>query len=202
MISVKLNIIAKDPPYFTFTIICLHKLWISISRNILLLNRHTTLTQQHLSRNVRKCTFWHVRVTKAQITIRIFEFWSVLVFRMKKLWLTWLTKVQVTIRILAVWSESLFSACRTLHPCLTKMRTVNILIRLRESAGWPESSLGYTFPKFPFLIFAAHFNLAYQLFSWCPENGCTSWLWLLLGYMFGQRFCSVFTLKIATAKCW
>ena len=30
----------------------------------------------------------------------------------------------------------------TLHACLSKMRPVKILIRLRECAGWSESSLG------------------------------------------------------------
>ena len=39
----------------------------------------------HVSRNVRKRTFWHVRPTKTQISLRIRAVWSVFVVRMKKL---------------------------------------------------------------------------------------------------------------------
>ena len=39
-----------------------------------------------LRRNLRKRTFWHVRPTKTQISLRIHAVWSVFVVRMKKLY--------------------------------------------------------------------------------------------------------------------
>ena len=41
--------------------------------------------KQHLNRNVRKRTFWHVRPAKTQISLRICAVWPVFVVRMKKL---------------------------------------------------------------------------------------------------------------------
>ena len=62
-----------------------------------------------------------------------------------------ITKTQVSLYFRAVWSESSFVQSdqslrcpheETLHPWLPKMHTVKILIRLRECAGWSETSLG------------------------------------------------------------
>ena len=67
----------------------------------------------HISRDVRKCTFWHVRSTKTPVSLCIHAVWSVSVVRMKKP-----------------------------HRLLSKMRLLEILMRLRECAVWSESSLG------------------------------------------------------------
>ena len=88
-----------------------------------------------VSHNVRKCTFWHVRQTKTQISMRN----------------------------CAVWLESLMSAWRNFAPLdVQKMRQGKIHIRLRERAGWYESLLGahfrsyvlagHTFPKLRFCL--------------------------------------------------
>ena len=69
--------------------------------------------QYNLVRNLRKRTFWYMRQTKTKISLRI----------------------------RAVWSVFVCSLEITLHPWVFKMRTVKILIRLRECAGWSESSL-------------------------------------------------------------
>ena len=47
----------------------------------------------------------------------------------------------------AVRSKFSLSAWETLHPWLSEMRPVKVLIRLRECAGWSESSLGAHFRK-------------------------------------------------------
>ena len=72
------------------------------------------IESKQFSQNVRKRTFLHRRPTKTQITLRIRAVWSVFVVRMKKRCIPW----------------------------LSIMRPVKILIRLRECAGWSESSLG------------------------------------------------------------
>ena len=38
----------------------------------------------------------------------------------------------------------------TLHPCLSKTRPMKALIRMRECAGWSESSLGGHIQKYIF----------------------------------------------------
>ena len=70
--------------------------------------------KKHMDRNVRKRTFWHVRPTKTQNSMRIRAVWSVFFVRMKK----------------------------PLHTWPSKRRLLRILIRLRECAGWSESSMG------------------------------------------------------------
>ena len=66
----------------------------------------------YLSLNTRKYTFWNVRPTTTPIGLRI----------------------------RAVWSESSLFHQETQHHWLSKMRPAKILIRLRECAGWSESS--------------------------------------------------------------
>ena len=62
-------------------------------------------------------TFWHVRTQKTRISLRI----------------------------RTVWSDSSLSACRHLASLAIQTAPVKILIRLRECAGWSESSLGVHF---------------------------------------------------------
>ena len=75
-----------------------------------------------MNRNVRKCTFWHVRQTKTQSSLHIRTFWS----------------------------ESSLSAWRNCFLLLITTRTVKILIRPRERAGWSESSPGAYFRRYVF----------------------------------------------------
>ena len=57
------------------------------------------------------------------------------------------TKTQVSLRIRAVRSDFVFRI-RKLHPLLSNMCPVKILIRLRECSGWSESSVaGHTCQK-------------------------------------------------------
>ena len=49
------------------------------------LNNDKTEIIQLPSQNGRKRTFWHVRPTKTQITLRIRAVWSVFIVRMKKI---------------------------------------------------------------------------------------------------------------------
>ena len=77
---------------------------------------------------MRKRTFWHMRPTKTQISLRI--------------------------------------RCphgETLHPWLSKMRPVKILIRLRDCADWSESSLG------------ARTKVLFMLRFYGPVNPIASW---------------------------
>ena len=75
-----------------------------------------------LSLNVQKGTFWHVRPTSTQTSLRVHAVWSVFIVRFIKL-----------------------------HHVLSKIRPVKIQIRLRECAGWFESSLGaHWVPEGPF----------------------------------------------------
>ena len=43
---------------------------------------------------------------------------------------------------LVVWSEYLLSVKETLHPWVSKIRLVRILIKLRKCASWPQSLHG------------------------------------------------------------
>ena len=52
------------------------------------------------------------------------------------------TKTQISLRNNAVNQSLRCQLEETLYPWESKMRWVNILIRLRECAGWSESSLG------------------------------------------------------------
>ena len=53
----------------------------------------------------------------------------------------------------------------TLHPWLSKTRSEKILIRLRECAGWSESSLGAQLSDGTFPDDAAHINYGHTLTS-------------------------------------
>ena len=78
------------------------------------LNRRVFVMGTFMSRNVRKRTFWHVRPTKTQISLRI----------------------------RAVWLESSLSAWRNIVSLAIRNAPVKILIRLCECAGWSDSPLG------------------------------------------------------------
>ena len=58
----------------------------------------------------------------------------------------------------------------TLHPCLSRMRIANILIRLCECAGWSESSLGAHILKYVYRLCGALFYKFEQVhFSTCRD---------------------------------
>ena len=79
--------------------------------------------RNHMSRNVRKRTFWHVRPTKTQISLRV----------------------------RAVWSESSLSTWRNFVSLAIQNAPMKILMRLCECAGWSESSLGADFRRYVYL---------------------------------------------------
>ena len=58
------------------------------------------------------------------------------------LWHAVTTKTQISLLIRTVWPVFVVRTKETFHPWLSKMRPVNILIRLRGCAIWSESSLG------------------------------------------------------------
>ena len=71
----------------------------------------------YMTRNVRKCTIWHMRLTKTQISLR---------------------SVQSAVQLISLYCPPK----DTSHSWLSKTRPAKIQIRLRECAGWSESSLG------------------------------------------------------------
>ena len=98
--------------------------------------KYWTVEQNDNFYNVRKPPFWYVNPTKTQIG----------------LYMT------------VVWSESSFQHKETLHPWLSRMHTVKILIRLRECAVWSESSLETHVQRYVFWRAALIDVLKYFLF--------------------------------------
>ena len=80
------------------------------------------LPTDKMSHAVRKPTFWNIHRTKTQISLCV----------------------------RAVWLESSLSAWRKFAPWLSQMCPVKILIRLRECAGWSETSQGEHFQRWVF----------------------------------------------------
>ena len=62
--------------------------------------------------------------------------------RKRTFWYVRPRTTQISLRIRAVFSESSLSAWRDFPSLIIQIRPVKILIRLRECAGWSESSLG------------------------------------------------------------
>ena len=91
-----------------------------------------------------KSTFWHVRPTKTQISLRI----------------------------RTVWSEPSMSACRNFPSLSIQNTPVKILIRLRECAGWSESSLGAYFGRY---VFCRYAHLCVCNFYRMTDNVYTQW---------------------------
>ena len=88
---------------------------------------------------------------------------------------------QISLRIRAVWSEPSLSSCRNFSSLAIQKslnRSVKVLIRLRECAGWSESSLG-VHVRFYLSPCGSHKSLQFSF----PVNAVENWdgplMWII-----------------------